>query len=399
MTRECHVRFCERLRVKLPGPTHPISLAAALCIMVAANFSPDGYVWAGGFVVATITATAFSTRYLAYVLSQATPVQIVTPAPAFAENEIETLCRRVLKLWNQHVELARGQTEDAAIALAENCTHILNRVQKTLEASESTNGYASLAVAIKSAETRLTKLVESMKSALQIKESLLSDITILSKSIEDLKKMATDVSTIASQTNLLALNAAIEAARAGESGKGFAVVADEVRKLSNLSDETGKKIIKKIEMVGEAMSGTLRSANEYAEKDQAMLAGSQSTIAAALGEFEQAAGRMSESTAKLAYENLTIHDEISEVLISLQFQDRVNQILMQVQQDMRKLTDCLDARASMIAPGQSRPELDAVSWLKEMEPSYTMQEQRATHNGLAEIVQVKKRPTQEIRFF
>lgn len=22
MTRECHVRFCERLRVKLPGPTH-----------------------------------------------------------------------------------------------------------------------------------------------------------------------------------------------------------------------------------------------------------------------------------------------------------------------------------------------------------------------------------------
>jgi len=376
-----------------------ITLIAALGIMIAANFSLDGCMGAAGFAVAAITGIAFSTRHLAFVLSQAAPVQIVAPAPVAAENEVEKLCRRVLKLWNQHVELARGQTEDAAIALAENCTHILNRVQKTLEASESTNGYATLAVAIKSAETRLTTLVESMKSALEVKESLLSDITVLSKSIEDLKKMATDVSTIASQTNLLALNAAIEAARAGESGKGFAVVADEVRKLSNLSDETGKKIIKKIEMVGEAMSGTVRSANEYAEKDHAMLAGSQSTIAAALGEFEQAAGRMSESTAKLAYENLTIHDEISEVLISLQFQDRVNQILMQVQQDMHKLTDCLEERATMIATGQSRPELDAAHWLKEMEPSYTMQEQRATHNGLAEIVQVKNKPVQEIRFF
>ena len=33
MTRECHVRFCERLRVKLPGPTHLKLMLRAIAVM------------------------------------------------------------------------------------------------------------------------------------------------------------------------------------------------------------------------------------------------------------------------------------------------------------------------------------------------------------------------------
>src|SRR5580658_6951651 len=31
MTRECHVRFCERLGVKLPGATHPLKISGVGC--------------------------------------------------------------------------------------------------------------------------------------------------------------------------------------------------------------------------------------------------------------------------------------------------------------------------------------------------------------------------------
>jgi len=64
----------------------------------------------------------------------------------------------------------------------------------------------------------------------------------LSRSSEDIGRIATVIREIAEQTNLLALNAAIEAARAGDQGRGFAVVADEVRKLAERTSQATSEI-------------------------------------------------------------------------------------------------------------------------------------------------------------
>ena len=63
-----------------------------------------------------------------------------------------------------------------------------------------------------------------------------------SKSVDQIKTLASKILAISQQTQLIAMNASVEAANAGDGGKGFAVVAREVRDLANSSQETANQI-------------------------------------------------------------------------------------------------------------------------------------------------------------
>ena len=63
-----------------------------------------------------------------------------------------------------------------------------------------------------------------------------------SKSVDQIKTLASKILAISQQTQLIAMNASVEAANAREGGKGFAVVAREVRDLASSSQETANQI-------------------------------------------------------------------------------------------------------------------------------------------------------------
>lgn len=320
-------------------------------------------------------------------------------AASSGNGNVQELCENLLPIWSRHIDTGRAQTEEAITALAARFSTLSDRLQATVDRSReatggSHHGQQGVVGLLNASRDELGLIIDSLKAALEARESMMAQIAHLADFTVELKEMATDVASIAAQTNLLSLNAAIEAARAGESGRGFAVVAGEVRKLSNLSAETGKKIGTKVESVNESIRATLEQAQQYSRKEVQTVNVSEATIKRVLEEFGNAAEQLTNSTQALQVESAGIKNELDDVLVSLQFQDRVGQILSHVQNDLEKLHAHVTACRDSLEKGEPCPDVDVGRWLQDLARTYTTAEQRSLHAGQAAAAQ-----SSEITFF
>ena len=298
---------------------------------------------------------------------------------------LDKLCVQVLPVWERQISLARGQTEAAIFALSQRFMGIQEKIVSAVDASQQTagdiGGSDGMLAILNRSKQKLGVVINSLESALDGRKALLVEISQLVKFIDELKRMAAEVGSIADRTNLLALNAAIEAARAGEAGRGFAVVADEVRKLSNMSGQSGKRMGELVVNINSAITATLQDAEQSAKLDVDMMGNARASVQGVLDEFGMAAGKLTDSSDILQRESSGIRTEVEEVLVSLQFQDRVGQILAHIEGDISKLDALLADHETSGATGKIEPAIDTVAWMKQLHATYTTAEQRSNHGG------------------
>ncbi|WP_040267172.1 methyl-accepting chemotaxis protein [Pseudomonas rhodesiae] len=300
---------------------------------------------------------------------------------ANVDSDLADVCLNVLPIWSRQIDAAREISETSILKLSERFSTLSSVISHSVSSHGGQEASQQLVDLLEVGQRDLNSIVLALRAALSNKENELKEVLQLSGFTEQLQQMAKFVGDIASQTNLLALNAAIEAARAGEAGRGFAVVADEVRKLSSLSGETGRKISETVNTVNAAIARTVQMSRHHAEQDTLTLADSERVVSQVIEHFRGTAQSVVANNHDLQQQNANVADEIAQVLVALQFQDRVSQMLTLITGDLDKLRQQLSERQASSLSGNAHAPMLSERWLQELSTAYTMPEQHAIHGG------------------
>ncbi|WP_340680776.1 methyl-accepting chemotaxis protein [Paraglaciecola sp.] len=306
-----------------------------------------------------------------------------------------------LPVWTRLQDLVNEQVETNVNRLVARFSDIHAQLQSSVQVSKQTadglNGSQGLSQVIVGAENDLGNIVKVLHTAMVSRQELMTEIKQLATITGELKSMSDEVEGIASQTNLLALNAAIEAARAGEQGRGFAVVASEVRTLSTRSGQAGAQIAERIALANGTLQKTLARASQFATQDEKQMIEVEDAIQKVVGQFKTASSDIIESARILAHDSDAVQHEIQDVLVGLQFQDRVSQILGHIRADMNKFAAVMTAHQSQLNTCELPQTIDIQSWLAALSKTYTTLEQAQVHDGVP--TEQTSEESDEITFF
>jgi len=291
----------------------------------------------------------------------------------------------VIALLTAQIESARNQLEESISTMAVRFAKIVERLRSSMDAARavsmvSGNADVGMNAVFENSQEQLDQLVKQITETMDARKQTLEQLRVLMEGTTSLQDMAQSVEKIASQTNMLALNAAIEAARAGESGRGFAVVADEVRALSMRSGEAGGQIADTVDNFSQTVEDTLTEAMTNMEGDLEHEVEGKEVIREVMTNLHFITDGLSNSTKILSSESAGIAEEINDILVSLQFQDRVNQILEQVKRSLNNFSGYLDEEQQN---GYSKVEQasNRENFMRQLAKGYTTDEERNIHSG------------------
>jgi methyl-accepting chemotaxis protein len=310
-----------------------------------------------------------------------------TAAAAASADALPQLLDEAARTWGTHLSTAQTQLQDATAQLLGSFDEILNQLDALIGSPAGAGRSEDRTAVLQQCEDRLRGLLTDFQGFVQSREQIMGSVRSLTTASDGLRSMAEDVSKLARQTNLLSINAAIEAARAGPSGRGFAVVAGEVRRLSAESGDTGRRIGAQVDEFGVCMQQALDQATRSTDEDTRVIQQSEATINQVVGQVDEAVSQLHERAAEQSAHGARVKSQVEQLLLAFQFQDRVQQIVDQVQQSMQS------AVAALAAAAREGRQPAADEWQKLLSAGYTTDEQRNAGSGTAEAAPVSSTET------
>lgn len=314
---------------------------------------------------------------------------------------LENVCNKSFPLWMTQIEDCSQTLSTELDAIANTFASIVEQLGQVKNATDI--NMSSLIGDEKSINitSEMNNISDSLKAAVSHQTNAVAEIQGLTPLSEQLEVMAKNVGDIASQTNLLALNAAIEAARAGESGRGFAVVADEVRKLATDSANIGTQMIEQSEAIRNKINSVLQITSDNSVQETKMITNAEKSLNAVINQYESVVHQFQGSTLLLLNASSNIEKNIDETLVALQFQDRVTQILDNINRNITYITDKINQTLVQFKQGQTSKTIDANEWLHNLQVNYTTSEERQNHADItgSPLADLQTHDNDETTFF
>ncbi|WP_338440129.1 methyl-accepting chemotaxis protein [uncultured Aquabacterium sp.] len=322
---------------------------------------------------ASLVLLGLSGAVLAWVPA-AKGAELASPADASAGQDAADCLSEAAALWLTHLQTAQTQMREATDELLAGFSDILVQLDQIVASGPQAHEQeASRTEVLTRCEADLNGLMQNFSAFVQSREQILGSVQGLAQRSGGLQDMAEEVAKLARQTNLLSINAAIEAARAGESGRGFAVVAAEVRRLSGESGNTGRRIGQQIDDLRSQMGDALNCARTQAEADGQVIDASGATIQNVIHDVEDVVRQLHQRATALGAHGEAVRQQVEQMMMAFQFQDRVQQIMEQVNHSIEQAVQQVDGA---LRQGQ---RLDRERWQQLLKAGYTTEEQRAAH--------------------
>ncbi len=257
--------------------------------------------------------------------------------------ELERLLLTISPILSQQVMASREHTEQEIISLTNRFGSMVNELQKIVNST----GFAldgqhyHLDGVINSSRELLQPVLESFGRIRQAEFDAMEQLQKLSVEMEGLNPFVNEVRNLSGQINLLALNAANEASLAGEQGRGVAVFADNARKLADETLLIGQRLDNKLNDSAATVKAALIRSENLVQDDSAQLQ-AEANINQTLAHLSLALTHYRDDVEALRNNAEQICGEINNVLVALQFQDRVSQILTQVENNLLDLQKTIE---------------------------------------------------------
>ena len=256
-----------------------------------------------------------------------------------------------------------SQLNTSAQSLSNNSQQQSTAIEQISASVEETNAMVhSNAEATNEAQSLVSTASDVANEGMEKVERMVTAMSDIRTSSEDISKIIKVIDEIAFQTNLLALNAAVEAARAGSHGRGFAVVAQEVRNLAGRSAKAARETSDLIEGAVQRVGAGSKLADETQQAFE--------TIAKNVGDIEQ-------HTSKIAMSSNEQSRGINQISVALGELTNNSSETTGQSEELAAAANQMEASTNLIKSLMARFKL------REMKPG-------ATHDGNAFLQQLQE---------
>jgi methyl-accepting chemotaxis protein len=357
-----------------------LALALLALIGVASSAFLGGWTGSAGASLAACVLAWASTRRLSARTD--TPSLELSQHHTVAEQGLATMVHQVVPAWREQIGVSRTTNQDGMAELLSTFSTIsgmLNELNSLFSEFEPNVAPGAVGQAIDAQRPAIDLMLAPIERAFRQRDALLEQLSLCASAAARLQQLSKEVRSVGAHTRLVAFNASIEANR-GQAAQlgGQSSVASEIRTLSekvvSLCDQFDDQLRPLYDACRHSrQEGLLTDTTVEELRMEAELKARQ-----ALQSLLQSLGACAGGASKVQNFSRDLNHHMELMFTHFQFGDRVEQMLDIIGKDMNRF----------VAFTRDNPQpsaLDVQNWLKQLEKSYTMSEQRSQHHGTEHV--------------